>query len=114
LSNRKTRRELDNRWENAMLVHLPPLPKILRELDRVIDTAGREAGDDAVIDFSDVEIITTPIIARLLTLRKLLAARGHRLILCGLTTHTKGVFAVTGLDKVFEFAEDSSAGLAQV
>ena len=104
--------ELENRWDNAMLVHLPPLPKMLEELDRLIDTTGREAGDDAVIDFADVDIITTPVIARPLTLRKLLADRGHRLMLCGLTTHTRGVFAVTGLNKVFEFAEDSGAGLA--
>ncbi len=35
-------------------------------------------------------------------------------MLCGIGTHIWGVFLVTGLDKIFEFADDVSSGLTAV
>ncbi len=97
---------LENKCKNAILVRLHPLPKMLDELDRVINTARQEAVFDVAIDFSSVDIITTPAIARLMTLRRLLIDRGHRLVLCSLRANTKDIFTLTGLDEVFEFADD--------
>ena len=53
--------------------------------------------------------------SKLLKLRKcVVIGDGRQLRLCGLDTHVWGVFLVTGLDKVFEFADDLSMGLASV
>lgn len=100
---------LENKCNSATLVRLHPLPKMLDELDRIINAASQEAAREVAIDFSSVDIITTPAIARLMTLRRLLIERGHRLVLCSLRANTKDIFTLTGLDEVFEFADDVSA-----
>jgi anti-anti-sigma regulatory factor len=67
-----------------------------------------------VIDFSDVAIVGSPTFARLLELRQVLLDSGHKLVLCGLSPATKGVFTVTRLDSTFAFVEDRFAALARV
>ena len=37
---------------------------------------------------------------------------GRRLVFCGIPAATRGVFTVTGLDQVFELADDKFAALA--
>ena len=36
----------------------------------------------------------------------------RKLKLCGISTHVWGVFLVTGLDKMFDFCDDVTSGLA--
>jgi anti-anti-sigma regulatory factor len=99
--------------KNIVLVELSALPEMSDQLDRLAEEVGKGAHPDVVIDFSGVDIITTPAIKKLLIIRKLLVDCGHRLVLCGLAANTKGVFTVTGLDRVFEFADDKSAVLGR-
>ncbi|MBP8304453.1 MAG: STAS domain-containing protein [Phycisphaerae bacterium] len=98
--------------EDILLVDLPAEPDLGEELKTVITTV-RDRGDcDVVIDFSGVDIITSSSLSKLLKLRKLLGDCGHRLIFCGMAAATKGVFTVTGLDGVFEYAPDKFVALA--
>ena len=45
---------------------------------------------------------------------KLLADCGHRLIFCSVAAATRGIFTVTGLDGIFEFADDKFVALASL
>ena len=97
--------------ENILLVDLPQEPDMGEELQGAIE-AVREKGDcDMVIDFSAVDIIASSSISKLLRLRKLLTDCGRQLVFCNVAAATKGIFTVTGLDEVFEFASDKFTAL---
>ena len=52
--------------------------------------------------------------AKLLKLRKKTVTNKRRLILCAINTNVWGLFLVTGLDKVFEFADNVATALTSV
>jgi anti-anti-sigma factor len=98
--------------DDIILVDLPSEPEMGDELKTVTEMV-RDRGDcEVVIDFSNVDIITSSSISKLLKLRKLLADCGHRLVFCSVAAATKGIFTVTGLDGIFEFADDKFVALA--
>lgn len=100
--------------EDIILVDLPQEPEIGEELKTVTEMV-RERGDcDVVIDFSSVDIVTSSSLSKLLKLRKLLADCGHQLVFCNVAAATKGIFTVTGLDGIFEFADDKFVALASL
>jgi anti-anti-sigma factor len=100
-------------WSKDMIVvNLPPSSQDHRELETAIAMA-REKGDfNLVVDFSSVDVVGSRMFAALLELRQLLQESGHKLVLCGLSPATKGVFSIARLDDVFEFVQDRFAALA--
>ncbi len=105
---------IQNWSEDIILVDLPPEPEMADELETVTSTV-RDRGDcEVVIDFSGVDIVTSSSISKLLKLRKLLGDCGHRLVFCSVAPATKGIFTVTGLDGIFELADDKFVALASL
>ena len=105
---------LQNWSEDIILVDLPPEPDLGDELKTVTDVT-RDRGDcDVVVDFSSIDIVTSSSLSKLLKLRKLLADCGHRLIFCNVAPATRGIFTVTGLDGIFEVADDKFVALASL
>jgi len=103
---------IQNWSEDIILVDLPAEPEVGDELKTVTEMV-RDRGDcDVVIDFSIVDIVTSSSLSKLLRLRKLLADCGHRLVFCSVAAATKGIFTVTGLDGIFELADDKFVALA--
>jgi anti-anti-sigma regulatory factor len=100
--------------EHVVVVELHPEPEMREEIKAVTEIVCEGADCDVVMDFSCVGIMATPSISGLLQLRQCLGECGRRLVLCNLAASTKGVFAATGLDAIFEFADDKSAALAAV
>lgn len=96
-----------NYSKNAVLVDLPPEPKMRDKIRAVFESLHNRADCDVVMDFSGVDIMATPSISGLLGLRKFLVDSGHRLILRNVASATRGIFTVTGLDAVFDLAEDT-------
>jgi len=81
--------------ENVILVDLQQEPDMGDELKTVTEVV-RDRGDcDVVIDFSDIDIVTSSSLSKMLKLRKLLADCGHRLIFSNVAPATKGIFTVT-------------------
>ncbi len=105
---------IENWSENIILVHLAPEPQMSEELRTVIDITEDRVDCDVVVDFTDVEIVTSSSIAKLLKLRKTLKDKERRLVLSGLTTQTKSVFLVTGLENAFDFVDDQFVALASL
>jgi anti-anti-sigma factor len=105
---------LQNWSEDIILVDLPPEPDLGDELKTVTDVT-RDRGDcDVVVDFSSIDIVTSSSLSKLLKLRKLLADCGHRLVFCNVAPATRGIFTVTGLDGIFEVADDKFVALASL
>lgn len=104
--------ELQNLSEDAVLAVLPAEPQLGNELKTVNEMVSTRCDFDMVLDFSRVEIVTSPNIANLLILHNWLRGCGHKLILCNLSLTTKCIFNVVGLSKFFDFADDKFAALA--
>jgi anti-anti-sigma factor len=100
--------------EDIILVDLPPEPEMADELKTVAGIVRDRGNCEVVVDFSEVDIITSSSISKLLKLRKLLGDCGHRLVFCSVAAATRGIFTVTGLDGIFEFADDKFVALASL
>jgi len=105
---------IQNWSEDIILVELPEEPQIAEELEAVTDIVRNRGDCDLVMDFSDVDIIISSSLSKLLELRKMLADCGHRLVFCNVAAATRGVFTITGLDAVFEFVDDKFIALTSL
>ncbi len=105
---------IQNWSEDIILVDLPAEPEMADELETVTGMVKDRGDCDVVIDFSRVDIVTSSSISKLLKLRKLLGDCGHRLVFCSVAAATKGIFTVTGLDGIFELADDKFVALASL
>jgi len=103
---------IQNWSDNIILVNLAQEPQLGEELMTVTGMVKETQDADVVVDFADVSIITSSSIAKLLKLRKALLDSNHRLVLSSVSRRTYSVFAVTGLEGVFEFVEDQFLALA--
>jgi len=102
---------MDDYSENCIVVEIAAEPGITEELKLLSETVRRRAHCDVVADFSMVDIITSSALAALLRLYKVVKDAGGKLILCAVADLTVGIFAVTGLENVFEFATDKKEAL---
>jgi anti-anti-sigma factor len=103
---------IQNWSDDILLVELPQEPQIVDELRVVIDLVRSRGDCDVVIDFSEVDIVTSSSLSALLKLRKLLVDCEHRLIFCDVAPATKSIFTVTGIDSIFEFVDNKAVALA--
>jgi len=102
-------------WSGDMiLVNLPRKLQVHGELQRVMEMVHERGDCNVVVDFSSVEVVGGTTFTQLLELRQVLRESGHKLVLCGLSPATKGVFTIARLDGVFAFVEDRFAALAKV
>jgi anti-anti-sigma factor len=101
--------------ENILLADLQDDPSFSDDMAQVAEQVAGNPRLDVVLDFAQVTYLNSSNIAKLLKLRKAVSVtQRRRLKLCGVNTHVWGVFLVTGLEKVFEFADDVAQGLASV
>jgi anti-anti-sigma regulatory factor len=101
------------RWsEDVIVVDLPEELRKHNELQTVIAMLRDGCTCDVVVDFSQVQVVGGPWLARLQRIQTLANESGHKLTLCGLAPATRGIFTIAHLDHLFEFAEDNFAALA--
>jgi anti-anti-sigma factor len=97
--------------EDIILVNLPGEPQMGNELMTVTEIVRNRGDCDVVIDFTDVDIITSSSLSKLLKLRKILSDNDHKLVFCSVALATKRIFLVTGLEKISKFADDKFMAL---
>ena len=98
--------------EEITLINLTREPDMSNELQTLIQSVRKNPAKDIVIDMSNVDIISSSSIAKLLKLRKILKQNSHRLVISSVTPQTRKIFELTGLENVFEFVEDKVVALA--
>ncbi|MBN2512142.1 MAG: STAS domain-containing protein [Sedimentisphaerales bacterium] len=103
---------IQNWSENVILVNLAEEPYLGEELHTVIGMVSETVGNNVVIDFAGVSLVTSSSLAKLLKLRKMLYENSRQLVLCGMKPQTMGIFRLTGLDSVFKFVDDQFLALA--
>lgn len=100
--------------DNTVFVELPQEPQKGSDIEDVIELISNRDDCDVILDFSNVEIITSSNLTEFLTLNKILTDRGHRLILSAVKLSIKAIFIVTGIDEAFEFTDDASIAMASL
>ncbi len=105
---------IQNWSKDILLTDLPAEPEIGEELKNVIEIIQKDGNSDVIVDFSNVDIVTSSTLTKLLKLRKMMAGSGHQLIFCCVTPATRGIFTVTGLDGVFYTVDDKFTALASL
>lgn len=105
---------IQNWSDELILVNLAAEPDMGEELQTVIGMVTEDDSQDVVVNFADVDILTSSSIAKLLKLRKVLYDNGQKLVLCAVQPKTRSVFSVTGLDTVFQFVDDQFVALASL
>ena len=112
----ETKMGIRNWAEDIILVDLPPESQMKDEIESVTEIVynSNSGTCDVVMDFSSVDIVTSANLVGLSILSRLLTDRGHRLVLCNVHAPTRDIFAATGLEEIFEFADDKSAASAEL
>ena len=102
------------KWsEEISIARLANDPQFSDELQTLSEQA-EGAPTDVVLDLAAVKFMNSSHIARLLKLRKQMVAGGRKLVLCAVDSQLWGTFLVTGLDKVFDFADTVPTALASL
>jgi len=101
--------------DKILLADLQDDPNLVDDLNALLNEVERRTDVDVVLDFGQVNFINSSNVSRLLKLRKIVTLNnGRKLRLCGINTQVWGVLLVTGLDKVFDFCDDVTSGLASL
>ncbi len=104
---------IQNFSKNVLFVDLPSnVSQIGDELKNLNETVSTKTDRDVVIDFFRVEVLNSSSIGNLMILQKLLQEHNHHLVLCNVSTMTKYIFTVAGLDKVFDFVDDRLSAMS--
>jgi anti-anti-sigma factor len=99
--------------ENVFFVFLQE-PQLRNELIAVNEILSNECSCDVIIDFSGIELMTSEGISSLIILERLLNSYGHKIILCAVSSNNRQVLERTGIEPLFEFADDESGALQSI
>jgi anti-anti-sigma factor len=100
--------------ENVVIAQLQDDPALTDDLTALMDQSNSRTDVDMVLSFAGVNYLNSSNIAKLLKLRKKAVTNKRRLLLCAISTNVWGLFLVTGLDKIFEFADNVATALASL
>jgi anti-anti-sigma factor len=97
--------------DNIMMVDLDNDPDFTDELSGLLERMSKEPRD-VVLNFANVRFINSSNVSLLLKVRKILLDNKRKLRLCSIPVQVWGVFLLTGLDSIFDVAEDKATALA--
>ena len=101
--------------ENVLLGDLGDDPQFTDDLAAIIDQCTRDPRQDVLLNLQGCNYLNSSNIAHLLRLRKLVnTTNQRRLKFAAVNTQLWSVFLVTGLDRIFDFANDVPSGLASL
>ena len=100
--------------DNILLVSLPAQPQQSDEFETLNGMLSEKIDHDVVMNFSEVEMLTSESICGLLILAKLLSGAGHDFVLCDVPPAINDIFDRTGLLSVFEFADKEADAVTHV
>ena len=101
--------------ESVVLGEMGDDPQFTDDLSAIVELCTRDPRQDVLLSLSGVNYLNSSNIAQLLKLRKLVTVTNQRrLKLAGVNTQVWGVFLVTGLDRIFDFADDVPSGVASL
>ena len=97
--------------EGVLILEIVP-PKVVGEddiealYDEIMDEIPAGESPRIVVDFDNVEFISTGFLGQLTSVKNSLAKQDGRLILCSIRPTQREIFRVTHLEHFFELADD--------
>ena len=102
------------RWsDEILLAELPPEPGLSEDLVQVADEV-QALARHVVLNLANVVTINSSNLAQMLRVRKVVIEADRKLRLAGVSEQVDNVLSVTGLDRVFDVAEDTASALASL
>jgi len=95
----------------TVCVTVPKNPHLSYELSAVTEHINRCGPCDVILDFSQVEGITSESISNLLILHKFISEQNRSLVLCNVPLATRSIFTIVELEEVFDFANSKDEAL---
>ena len=102
---------IKNDSDGIIIVELPSEPNIRAELDTLMEVLANGADNDVIIDFSDVDIMTSMSLSGFLKVREMVMEASRRLIFTNAAALTKDIFTATCFDGIFEFVDDQTEAI---
>jgi anti-anti-sigma factor len=97
-------------WSQQITIaHLAGDAQLTDELVQLSEQVAERAFS-LVLDMAVIRYMNSSHLAKILKLRKLLVGSDRRLVLAKVHPQVFNTFLVTGLDKIFEFADTATAG----
>jgi len=101
--------------DDIWIANLGPDPGFTDDIDEMLAALERrDLKRHVVIDLAQVSQMNSSNLSSLLRVRKAVIDADRKLLLSGPSDRVWALFLATGLDKVFEFAEDTAIALAQL
>lgn len=85
----------------------------MEQLEGLIEMTKLHGDWDIIVDLSDITI-SSRVIGALVQLREIGKTFGREIILCGIDSHVKSVFTVSGLDGLFPLCQDKAAAMSKL
>ena len=100
--------------DQIVVVELGNDPQFTDELNSLTERLERDPPVDVVLNMQGVRFVNSSNIAKLLRVRKAVVANDRRIFLTGISTQVWGILLVTGLDKIFDVADDTASALTSL
>ncbi len=78
------------------------------ELDAALRMTGKPHSRHVIMDFSEVQVITSGMLSKMMVLERQLDAFDRRLVLCSVCPEIMRLFQRVGLQGLFRFAKDQT------
>lgn len=98
-------------FQTSTILDIVTIQRIARELYAIVD---RPDASKVVLDFSDVQFLSSQALGVLLTLRRKADKAGTKVALASVRPEMAKVFRITNLDKLFAFHPDCAAAVAEM
>ena len=104
------------KWSDQIwLCQMSPAPTFSEEIDTLLGQFGKaEPKPHVVLDLSGVEVLNSSNLSQMLRVRKVVTEEGSKMRVAGPTDAVWSLLLTTGLDKVFDFAQDTMMALAEL
>ncbi len=102
--------------DDVLLVDLLPEPALSDDLQQLLIAIGGVGvvAKHVILDFQQVNSLTSSNIASMLRIRKRVLQNKRRLFICAVNDRVWSIFMTAGLDDVFETSAEVSTALASV
>ncbi|MFM7108080.1 MAG: STAS domain-containing protein [Planctomycetaceae bacterium] len=96
-------------FKDAKILDDVTLDEIRKEIGQLL---GNSSGPDVLLDFANVEFMSSAMLGLLGQLHRKISAGHGRLKMCGIRPEIMQVFKITSLDKLFSIHKDAPTALA--
>tara|TARA_B100001121_G_C18460891_1_gene513231 strand:- start:299 stop:634 length:336 start_codon:yes stop_codon:yes gene_type:complete len=103
-----------NQWSDEILIlELYDEPDFSEDTDALLSKlrSDEAINFNVIIDLQQVSKLNSSNLGALVEIKKLLQARGKRMVVCNISDAIWSTMLATGLDQVFEFIEDTTTAL---